>query len=141
MGPPMITNLSDSPRLVQQGMIALTAALVAASVAHAAVSDGAPPLRQCIDPSSTSSWTAYDDHTILVRSIGRSFLVRTGACPRLAAPLTHITVAPSGGLICGPHDVRLYVSDSSDSIPLACNAESITALTQDEVTALRTRQH
>jgi hypothetical protein len=44
---------------------------------------------------------------------------------RLDNPLSHIVVeAPGGGPICGPHDVRLYVS-GPDRIPTPCFIQDI----------------
>ncbi len=125
------------------GWLFLAGAALALASAASASSAGEPssPLRQCIDASYTSSWTAYDDHTILARSGGRSFLVTTNTCGRLAAPLTHIAVETWGsGPICGPHDARLYVSDGGGRIPTACFIQSIRPLAPDEVRALQSRK-
>lgn len=94
-----------------------------------------PSLGQCIN--SDASWTAFDDHRILVRSIGRTVLVITDSCPRLGDPLTHIVVTAQGGTpICGPHDVRLFISGGSADIQTPCSIQSIHPLSPDEARAL-----
>ena len=122
--------------------LSLGCALVFAAVAAAAPeppvgrSDTAS-LKNCIEPTFTSSWTPYDDHTILVRSGGHTFRVTTNRCPRLADPLARITTEMTGGSsICSPHDVHLFVSDSADSIPSPCFVQSITPLSEDQAKAL-----
>ena len=98
-------------------------------------------LRACIDPTFTSSWTPYDDHTILVRSGGHAFRVTTNRCPRLADPLPRISTEVMGGSsICSPHDVHLSVSDSADSIPTPCFIQSITPLSEDQAKVLEARR-
>jgi hypothetical protein len=83
------------------------------------------PLSECIGSPSDVSWTAQTDHTVIARANGRSFLVTTNKCPRLEDPLTHIVIeVPGGGPICGPHDVRLYVS-GPDRIPTPCFIQDI----------------
>jgi hypothetical protein len=98
-------------------------------------------LRQCIDPLSASSWTPYDDHTILVHSGGRDFQITTNRCPRLADPLARISTRMLGGSsICSPHDVQLLVSDGADTIAVPCFIQSITPLTADQAKALESRR-
>jgi hypothetical protein len=100
--------------------------LLAVAAAAPALAQPAPrPTSECIGSPSDVSWTAQNDHTILARANGRDFLVTTNRCPRLDNPLSHIVVeAPGGGPICGPHDVRLYVS-GPDRIPTPCFIQDI----------------
>jgi hypothetical protein len=128
--------------------------LAAASVlvfASAATASAEPPadrgssssLRACIDPpSSDTSWTPYDDHTILVRSGRQAFRITTNRCPSLADPLPRITTKVYGGSqICSPHDVQLFVSGGGESIPVPCFIQSITPLSEDQAKALERRRH
>src|SRR5215831_2490086 len=100
--------------------------LLAVAAATPAFAQPAPrPLSECIGSPSDVSWTAQNDHTILARANGRTFLVTTNRCPRLDNPLSHIVIeAPGGGPICAPHDVRLYVS-GPDRIPTPCFIQDI----------------
>ena len=110
-------------------------AVLALSGLSASAQSPAPRLDRCIDHDA--SWTAFDDHRILARSVGRTVLVITDSCPRLGDPLTHIIVtAPGGTPICGPHDVRLYISGGSSGIQTPCSIQSINPLSSDEVRAL-----
>jgi hypothetical protein len=121
--------------LLASAGIALAAGLAGASSAQQ------PPKSECIGSSYSSSWVGYDDHTILARSNGRTFLVTTDACPRLAAPMTHITVVPlDSGRICEPHDARLYVTDNSDQIRIPCYIQSIRLLAADEAKAIESKK-
>jgi len=135
-----------SARTLVLPTLALTS-LVALAVAATAQPE--PPanrgdtrsLRNCIDETFTSSWTPYDDHTILVRSGGRAFQVTTNSCPRLADPLPVIHKKIRGGSsICGPHDVQLSVADSADRIPVPCFVQSITPLTEEQARAIESRR-
>ena len=122
----------NTPRHVLCLLLAAVGLTLAASASLAAEHAGA-----CIEASSSTSWTGYDSHSILVRSGSRSFLAKTDTCPRLADPMTHITVDLAGGApICGPHDVHLYVTDNADRIPVPCTIQSIRPLTRDEARAL-----
>ena len=124
--------IRDCIRMVQP----LGAAAILA-VSGAPASDQSPPpsLGQCI--GSDASWTAFDDHRILARSTGRTLLVVTDFCPRLGDPLTHVVVTAQGGTpICGPHDVRLFISGGSGGIQTPCSIQSIHPLSQDEARAL-----
>jgi hypothetical protein len=105
------------------------------SVASPAAGSPAPSISQCIDRDAR--WSALDDHRILASSTHQTFLATAGSCPRLNAPLTHIVVSVPGGTpICGPHDVRLYITDGG-GIRTPCTIESISPLSQDEARALR----
>jgi hypothetical protein len=122
--------------------LALSAVSAAAAPEASTNRDDTRSLRNCIEATSTTSWTPYDDHTILVWSSGRAFQVTTNRCPRLADPLARLTKKISGGTsICSPHDVQLFVSDSADSIPSPCFIQSITPLTKDEAKAIESRRH
>jgi hypothetical protein len=114
-----------------------------AGAALAADRGSASNVRDCVDPpSANTSWTPYDDHTILVRSGSRSYQVTTSRCPRLADPLPKIITKVLGGsTICSPHDVRLYVGDSAESIPTPCFIQSITPLTEDQAKAIEQQRH
>jgi hypothetical protein len=102
----------------------------------AAQTGDAPGQRSCIGSPSDVSWSPVDDHTILATAGSRSFRVTTNQCPRLREPLAHIVVVEEvAGQICGPHDVRLYVS-GPDRIPTPCFIQNITPLTKDEAKAL-----
>jgi hypothetical protein len=97
----------------------------AAAASPALAQPGYLPPSECMGAPADVSWTARDDHTILARSFGRSYLVTTNKCPRLTDPLSHIVIeATGGGPICGPHDVRLFVS-GPDRIPTPCFIQSI----------------
>lgn len=121
--------------------LALGGAASAAAAGDTAGRADTKSLRECIDPAFTSSWTPYDDHTILVRSGRRTFQVTTNRCPRLADPLPRITTSQTGGgTICSPKDVRLYVSDSADRIPTPCFIQSITVLSDAEAKAMEARR-
>ena len=123
--------------LLSFGCALTFAAVAAASPEPPAGRGDASSLRNCIDSTFTTSWTPYDDHTILVRSGGRTFRVTTNRCPRLADPLARITTEVEGGTsICSPHDVHLSVSDSADSIPTPCFVQSITPLSEAQAKAL-----
>ena len=114
--------------------------LAMALPAAAAASPEQSPRRICIDASSGSSWTPYDDHTILVRSGGKTFQVTTNKCPALAAPLARITKDVQGGsLVCSPHDVRLHVSNGANGIPVPCFAQAITPFTEDDRLRISTK--
>jgi hypothetical protein len=105
--------------------IRLPLLLAVAAAAPAFAQPESRPPSVCIGSPSDVSWTAQNDHTILARANGRSYLVTTSKCPRLADPLTHIVVeATAGGPICNPHDVRLYVS-GPDRIPTPCMIQDI----------------
>jgi hypothetical protein len=120
---------------------ALLTAGVLVLAASAGVSSARQPAGECIGSSNNASWVGYDDHTILAHSNGRSFLVTTNSCPRLAAPMTHITVTPlDSGRICGPHDVRLYVTDNSDQIQVPCYIQSIRPIAEDEAKAIASKK-
>jgi hypothetical protein len=115
----------------------VAAAVLLAAATSSFPQQGSPPLGDCIGSPNGVSWTAYDDHTVLARSDGRSFLVTTDKCPRLVKPLTHIVIETSGGgPICRPQDARLYAS-GPDRIPTPCLIQSIRPLTQDEARALK----
>ena len=110
--------------------------VLALSGLSASAQSPAPRLDRCIDHDA--SWTAFDDHRILARTIGRTVLVITESCPRLGDPLTHIIVsAPGGTPICGPHDVRLYISGGASGIQTPCSIRSINSLSPDEARALQ----
>lgn len=95
----------------------------------------------CIDAGDRTTWAPQDDHTILVRSGRRSFRVTTNTCPALADPLARITRELQGGApICRPRDMRLYVARSGDPISTPCVIQSITPLSDEEASALRTRR-
>jgi hypothetical protein len=115
-----------APALVLGGLAMALPAIAAASPEQS-------PRRTCIDASSASSWTPYDDHTILVRSQGKTFQLSTDNCPALAAPLARITKETRGGsLVCSPHDVRIYVSNGANGIPIPCPARDIAPFTVDD---------
>lgn len=114
----------------------IAAVAFAQSVEPAAVRGKAGSLRQCIETTFTTSWTPYDDHTILVRSGGRTFKVTTNRCSGLTSPLPQINTEFRGGSsICSPHDVQLSVS-SSGLAPIPCYVQSIQPLTHDETRAM-----
>jgi hypothetical protein len=121
--------------------VVLGAAASLAVISPCGAARSAPPIGQCIDTNGTS-WASLDDHRILVRSSGAAFLVTTGVCPRLAAPLTHVVVdAPGGTPICTPHDARLYISGGgSDPIRTPCMMQSIEPLSRDQAKALEGRK-
>ncbi len=109
--------------------------VLAVGGASASARSPAPPLSQCVDHDAT--WTALDDHRIVARSIRRTFLITTEACPRLGEPLTHVIVsAPGGTPICERHDVHLYIGGAG-GIRTPCSIRSLTPLSPDEVRALR----
>jgi hypothetical protein len=126
------------------------AAACALALAGGAIAAPEPPanrgdatsLRSCIDPQYASSWTPYDDHTILVHSGRQVFQITTNRCPRLADPLARIDTKVLGGSsICSPHDVQLSVADSADTMPSPCFVQSITPLTQEQARAIESRRH
>ena len=120
--------------ILRIGVLGAATALGAAGLS-ASAQPTSPTLGQCIDQGA--SWTAFDDHRILARLAGRTFLVITDACPRLNEPLTHIVVDAQGGTpICGEHDVRLYVSSGAADIRTPCAIRSINRLSQDEARVL-----
>ena len=128
------------PAMTLGSIVAAAVALSAAAPEPPAQRSGAATLISCIDQTS-ASWTAYDDHTILVRDGARAFQITTNRCPRLADPLPRISVILEGGsTICSPRDVRLQVSDSADSIPTPCFPQSITPLTLEQARALEARK-
>lgn len=109
--------------------------VLAAFASTAAAQPVTPLLSQCIDPGAT--WTAHDDHQILVSSHSRNYLVTTENCPRMTEPFTHLTVvAPGGAPICDPHDVHLYVSGGPAQISTPCIMQSIRPLSRDEARTL-----
>ncbi len=133
----MIRGQSISTRQIQRAVMALSALAGVSSAAGTDVRAAAPPLRECIDPSAGASWTAFDDHSILVRSSGRSFLVTTSPCPRLAAPMTRISVEEAGATpMCSPNDVHLFVSDGAGRTPVRCFVQDITRLAEDQARAI-----
>jgi hypothetical protein len=102
-----------------------------------ALRTGGSSLKTCIETTFGASWTAYNDHTILVRSGRNAFRVTTNRCPHLADPLPRIsTVLRGGSSICSPQDVRLYVSDSADTAPVPCFIQSIAPVTEADARAL-----
>jgi hypothetical protein len=122
--------------MIAAGALLLTAGVAAAQPEPPATRTGPTNLRACIDATS-ATWTPYDDHTILVRSNGRAFLVTTNRCPRLADPLPRlITRLMGGSQICSPRDVRLSVADSADTIPVPCFIQSIAPMTEEQARAL-----
>ena len=117
-------------------MISTAAAILASVLAGAATAQSEAPAQRCIGSPSDVSWAPVDDHTIVASAGSRSFRVTTNQCPRLREPLAHVVVVQeAAGQICGPHDVRLYVS-GADRIPTPCFIQSITPLTRDEARAL-----
>jgi hypothetical protein len=95
------------------------------------------PAGQCIDTTSVTNWVPIDDHTLVVRSVGRAFRVTTAQCQSLAGPLPRITTVMRGGTsICDPTDAQLYVSSTGSSISLPCFMQSIEAITPDQARAL-----
>jgi hypothetical protein len=128
------------PFLAAACALALASGVLAAPEPPANRGD-ASSLRSCIDPQYASSWTPYDDHTILVHSGRQVFQITTNRCPRLADPLARITTKVLGGSsICSPHDVQLSVSDSADTMPAPCFVQSITPLTEEQARAIETRR-
>jgi hypothetical protein len=117
--------------------LATTAAAQPQGSEPAATRQGGKSLRQCINTTFTTSWTPYDDTTILVDSGGRQFLVKTNRCSGLTSILPRIdTVMNGGSSICSPTDVQLYVSDSG-IVRMPCFIQSIQPLTADEARAFR----
>lgn len=114
------------------------ASVVAAAATPSIAQAPSGGLRACIDAAG-ASWTPYDDHTILVRSNGRPFLVTTNRCPRLAGPTPRIITKMQGGIsICSPHDVWLSVGDGA-GIPTPCFVQSIAPITEEQARALEHR--
>jgi hypothetical protein len=119
--------------------------LLAAGLAGSAAADPAkpPPSNtslpngQCIDTTMSDNWEALDDHTLLVRVVGRAYRVTTSRCPSLASPLPRITTVMRGGSrICDIHDAQLYVANSGDVISTPCFMESIEPITLEAARAL-----
>jgi hypothetical protein len=96
------------------------------------------PAGQCIDTTTSAiNWVPIDDHTLLVRTVGRAFRITTAQCQSLAGPLPRITTVMRGGTsICDPTDAQLYVSSTGSGISLPCFMQSIEAITPDQARAL-----
>jgi len=99
------------------------------------------PGGQCIDTTLSNNWEPLDDHTLLLRSVGRAFRVTTSKCQSLASPLPRITTVMRGGSrICDIHDAQLYVANSGDIISTPCFMQSIEPITLDQARALEKSQ-
>jgi hypothetical protein len=121
--------------------IGLAAFVAAPSTVLSAGRDDGPRLKVCIDKGFISSIVAHDDHTIVVRQGPRAWRFTTNVCPHLGDPLPRISTYVRGGdSICGPHDVRLMVSDSADRNPVPCFVQSIEPISNAEARALERRK-